>query len=187
MRHLKTLALSFALVLSSAGGAGASSGIDMNMLPDLGFRVATAAMVCFVIWKFAGKAAVNFFTGRRTGIEKELNDIETRKEKARQDLLEVEKRIAGLEKDRAAILADYEARGEALKAEIIAKAEAAAAHITSQAKQTVQNEIDSALANMREELAEKIIEAASASIAGSLNTKDQDKLLNSFLNKVVLQ
>lgn len=187
MRHLKTLVLSFILVLTAAGTARASGGIDLNMLPDFAFRIITAGLVCFVIWKFAGKAAVNFFTGRRTGIEKELNDIEARKEKARQDLLDVEKRIANLEKERAAILADYEARGEALKAEIIAKAEADAARITSQAKQTAQNEIDGALAAMRDELAEQIIAAASESLSGSLNAKEQEKLLNSFLNKVVLQ
>ncbi|MCC8193157.1 MAG: ATP synthase F0 subunit B, partial [Deltaproteobacteria bacterium] len=113
--------------------------------------------------------------------------LETRKEKARHDLLDVERRIANLENERKAILADYEARGEALKADIIAKAEEAASQITTQARKTAQNEIDKAVAALRDELADKIIDAAGESIAGSLSPKDQEKLLNSFLNKVVLQ
>ncbi len=56
-----------------------------------------------------------------------------------------------------------------------------------QAKQTARNEIDDATKAMREELAEKIVEAASTSISGSLSAKDQEKLINSFLDKVVLQ
>ena len=38
-----------------------------------------------------------------------------------------------------------------------------------------------------EELADKIVDAASRSIATSLSAKDQEKLLDGFLNKVVLQ
>lgn len=101
--------------------------------------------------------------------------------------MDVERRIADLEKERAAVIAEYEARGEALKAEIIAKAEESAKLIMTQAKQTAQNEIDKALSAMREELADKIVEAASESISASLSTKDHEKLLNSFLSKVVLQ
>ena len=187
MHRMKTSLLGFILILSAVGTANAAGGIDAEMLPDLAYRVITAGFVGFIIWKFAGKPAIKFFTGRRSGIEKELNDLEARKEKTRIDLLSVEKRIANLEKERAAILAEYEARGEALKAEIIAKAEATAAQITNQAKQTAQSEIDHALANMRVELAEKIIQAASESVSGSLDATAQEKLLNSFLNKVVLQ
>lgn len=187
MRSMKIYVLSFFLLLAGSGTARAAHGIDPAMLPDFAFRVITAGLVCFVIWKFAGKKIADFFTGRRDGIEAELRQLEERKEQARQSLMDVEKRIADLENERAAILADYEARGEALKAEIIAKAEAAAAQITSQARQTARNEIDNALAAMREELADKITKAAGESISGTLKAKDQEKLLNSFLNKVVLQ
>lgn len=175
------------MVLLAVGTAYASGGDETEKWWNFLFRIVTAALVCGVIWKFAGKKAADFFTGRREGIELELRELEERKEKARQDLLDVEKRIADLNRERAAILAEYEARGEAVKAEIIAKAEASAARITNQAKQSAQNEIDNALAAMREELADKIVDAASKSIAASLNAKDQEKLLTSFLNKVVLQ
>ena len=187
MRHGKILILSFAFVIAVSGVAHAAG--DGHSLPwdDLLYRIATAVLVVGTIWKLAGKKITENLTGRRDGIAQELDTLESRKEKARQSLMDVEKRIANLERERSAILAEYEARGEALKTEIIAKAEDAAKQIVTQAKHAAQNEIDKALASMREELADKIVEAASESISGSLSAKDHEKLLNSFLNKVVLQ
>ena len=177
------------MVLAAAGVALASPDGSGQQSPamNLFWRLLNIAVVVGIIWKLAGRKIAEFFTGRQAGIARELDDLETRKEQARQELMDVEKRIASLESERKAILADYEARGEALKADIIAKAEETARQIMTQAKQTAQNEIDNALTAMRDELADKIIDAASESIAGSLNAKDQEKLLNSFLNKVVLQ
>ena len=176
------------LLAASAATLAVSSGFEQQP-PAVNFtwRILNIALVAAIVWKLAGGAIASFFTGRRDGIARELDDLEARKEKARQDLMDVEKRIASLENERAAILADYETRGEALKADIIARAEETARQITTQAKQTAQNEIDNALAAMREDLADKIVDAASQSIAGSLSAKDHEKLLNSFLNKVVLQ
>lgn len=176
------------MVLLAVGVASASGGSDQQSpAMNLFWRLLNLAVVVGIIWKLAGKQIAKFFTGRRDGIAHELDDLETRKEKARQELMDVEKRIANLENERKAILADYEARGEALKAAIIAKAEESAQQIMTQAKQTAQNEIDNALAAMRDELADKIVDAASASISGTLSEKDHEKLLNGFLNKVVLQ
>lgn len=188
MRHFRTCLIALALVLLAVGGACASGGSDQQQpAVNLFWRVLNAAVVIAIIWKLAGKQISSFFTGRRDGIAHELDSLEARKGKARQELMDVEKRIANLENERKAILADYEARGEALKAAIIAKAEESARNITAQAKQTAQNEMDNALAAFRDELADKIIDAASTSISGSLSEKDHEKLLNSFLNKVVLQ
>lgn len=184
MRHLRIIALSGIMVLLAAGAAhAAGDGHPPLRWMDLFYRVVTTILVIAAIWKLAGKPAVKFFTGRRDGIALELDDLDARKEKAQQDLACVEQRIADLENERAAIIADYEARGEALKKEIIAKAEEQAAQIMNQARQTAQSEIDQALTVLRAELAEKIVAAASESIAGTLSAKDHEKLLNNFLTK----
>lgn len=176
------------MVLAATGVAYASGGSDQQSpAMNLFWRLLNIAVVVGIIWKLAGKKIAEFFAGRQAGIAKELEDLEARKEYARQELMEVEKRIANLENERKSILADYEARGEALKADIVAKAEDTARQIMIQAKQTAQNETDNALAAMRNELADLIIDTANGSISGSLSGKDQEKLLNSFLNKVVLQ
>ncbi len=183
---LRTLALSFLFVLTASGPAFAADGAPTNWI-DLLWRTVTIVLVLGVIWKLAGQKILTFFADRRSGIERELHDLEERKEQARAKLAEVEKRIANLESERQAILADYAARGEALKAEIVAKAELSAAQITAQAKQTAQHEIDQAVAAMRAELAEQITNAAKDALAQKLSPKEHEKLIDSFLTKVVLQ
>lgn len=168
---------------SPAGEHGFTGDQWLNLL----WRIATVALVVGVIWYFVGKKAVAFFRGRKSGIEQELHDFEARKEEARANLLDVEKRIANLEKERQAIMDDYRARAEAMANDIIAKAEERAAQISTQAKQAAENEIDQALAAMRAELAEAIAQATRELLADSLTPKQHEELIDSFLNKVVLQ
>ena len=182
MRYLRVCFCALTVTLVTAGVAFAAEAAHGHDWGNLAWRLLNLAIVVAIIWKLAGKKIAGFFTGRSEGIARELDDLEARKEKARQDLLAVEQRIASLESERASILADYTARGEALKAEILAKAEETARQITTQAKQTARNEIDVALTALREELADKIIDAASASISGSLKAKDQKKLLQRSLD-----
>lgn len=186
MRHLRTFIYSALLLTLTAGTAHAADGKPVEWM-DLLARIATTALVVGVIWKLAGAKIYSFFAGRRSGIAQELSDLESRKEQAGKALADMETRIANLESERAAIIVEYTARGEAVKAEIIAKAEASAAQITTQAKQAAQNEIDKALAAMREDIAEEIATAAEKALAGSLTEKDHEKLLGSVLDKVVLQ
>ena len=188
MRHLRILAVSAFVTLVCVGMAHAAeeAHAPANWL-DFLFRSITAGLVVFVIWKLAGAKIVAAFAGRRQGIAKELADLEAAREKAREDLMAVEKRIANLEHERKAIVADYTARGEAIKSEMIAKAEHAAAQITAQAKATAQNEIDKALDSLREAIAEEITAAARKELQESLSQKDHEKLLDRVITKVVLQ
>ncbi len=186
MRYTRLLLLSLFFIFIGADIAQAAEVHPTNW-PDLGWRVVNLALVIAAIWFLASKKIAAFFAGRKTGIATELADLETRKEKARDELAAVEKRIANLEQERNAILAEYRARGEAVKAEIIAKAEEAAAQITSQAKKSAQNEVDQAVAAMRAELADELAKAASEALAASLTTKDHEKLIDASITKVVLQ
>lgn len=187
-RSLRTGALTLALLLIGTAPALAADGhYGPVEWKNLLWRILTIALVIAVIWRFAGKAALAFFRGRKSGIEKELHDMEARKEEARANLVAVEKRIADLENERRAILDDYKARGEALAKEIVAKAEARAAAMDAQAKQAAKNEIDQALDAMRRELAEAIEAATREALEKSLTPEQHEKLIDSFLNKVVLQ
>ena len=187
LRHCRVWLLSTAILIAIAAPAHAAEAVHPLNWMDLVWRIITIALVIGVIWRFIGKKALVFFSGRRTGIEQELHDLEARKEEARANLQVVEQRIAGLESERLAILADYTARGEALHAEIIAKAHISAQAIAQQARQAARNDIDQALAAMRSELAESIAEATRAALAEKLTPQEHEKLLDSFLTKVVLQ
>lgn len=175
------MTLSFAVMAYASGDSG--HGPDWG---NFAFRVVNFIIFIGIIWKAAGKKIVGFFCGRRQSIEQELGDLETRKTEARKQLAEVERRIADLENERQAILADYRAQGEYIKAGIIAKAEKSAVLITDQAKRTADNEIKAAIDDMRATLADEIIAAASKQLQEKLTGEEHEKLIDKYLTKVVL-
>ena len=185
----RILCIMFLLAVFLSAGVVYASGGEAHepRWMDLFWRCVTIGLVLGIIAHFAGKPAKAFFADRRVGIEKELHDLEARKEEAKANLQAIEARIANLDAERSAILASCLAQGEAMKMQILAKAEAAAAVMTEQAKQAAQHEIDQAIAAIRSELADRIADTARGSFGPSLSSKEHERLLDSFLNKVVLQ
>lgn len=186
MKGLKITAAAAAMTLLITGVAFAS---DSGHGPDwtnFAFRVANFIIFIGLIWYAGGKKIVAFFSGRRQGIEQELNDLESRKGEAKKSLADVERRIASLEQERQAILAEYRAQGEAMKAAIIEKAEQSAVQITEQAKRSADNDIKAAIDSLRADMADEIIAAAEKLLQEKLTGEDHEKLIDKYLTKVVL-
>ncbi|MFI3271877.1 MAG: ATP synthase F0 subunit B [Pseudomonadota bacterium] len=187
LRITATAVLMTLLVTAMAYAEGHGEGGHHYDWTNLAFRVVNFIIFIGIIWKVAGKKIVGFFSGRRQGIEQELNDLETRKADAEKQLAEVERRIASLETERKAILAECAAQGEQIKDAIIAKAEHSAKLVIEQAKRTADNEIKSAIVEMRSTLADEIIVAASAKLQSELTADKHAKLIDKYLTKVVLK
>ena len=153
---------------------------------NLIYRCINFAIFIGVLAFFVRKKAVAFFKGRTQSIASEISTLEARKAQAQQDLADVEKRIANLETERLAILADYKAQGESQKAAIIAQAEKTAAQTAEHAKIAVRNEIDQAVEAIRAELAEKVVEATEKLLAKKLTPTEHSRLVDKYLTKVVL-
>jgi F-type H+-transporting ATPase subunit b len=161
---------------------------EAHAIPWTNFLWRVLNFIVFVgfLWKFAGKKAKDFFMGRRYQIETELADLDTRKGDAERRLLEVEKSIANIEQERAAILAEYRQQGEDLKASIVAKADKAAEQIKAQAELTSAQEAKVAVDQIRAEVADMVIAAAQTMLQQKLSKEDHQKLVDDYITKVVL-
>jgi F-type H+-transporting ATPase subunit b len=187
VQRFKIAITAFCIVLGSASLAFASGGGEAHeSWANLAFRIVNIALVLWCIWHFFGKKIVAFFKGRTEGIATEIRTLEERKADAQKRLEDVEKSIANLEGERDAILSEYKAQGETMKAAIIAQAEKSAEQITAQAKSTAQNEIKAAVEAMRAEMADKIVEATEELISQKLSAAEHTKLVDKYLTKVVL-
>ncbi len=178
-----------ALAISSVAFASAAEGhalFTAENVKDYGLRILNFVIFAFLLYKFAGAKAKDFFVGRRDGIKQDLDDLQSRQAEAEKELKKVEASIANMAQEKQQILDDAKAQGETIKAAIIEKAKNDAEALTEQAKRTASNEAAAAIETIRGEMAEMVIEAAEKIVAEKLSAEDHDKLVDDYLTKVVL-
>ncbi|XPV76111.1 MAG: F0F1 ATP synthase subunit B [Desulfovibrio sp.] len=193
MKRLHVIILSVVTVLATAAiayasGGDAHGGGEAHALPwgNYFYRVVNLLIFLFIIWKFAGDKIGALVGGRRKQIQVDLDDLQARKAEAEAKLTEVEASIANLDAEKQAILDQAKEQGEALKVAIIEKAESDAEIIKATAKRSAENEAKGAIDALRAEMAELVIEAATKSLEEKLSEQDHEKLVDEYLEKVVL-
>lgn len=182
-----TFILAAALVLCATVALASEGGGEHHLnWTNFVLRVINFVIFAGLLYYFGAKKIAAFFGGRRKQIETQLHDLDERKTKAEARLAEVEKSIANLAAEKAKILDEYRAQGEALKAAIIDKAEQDAAKIRAQAETGAAQEGVYKLRELRAEIAELVIEAAEKILKEKLSPEEQAKLIDKYLTKVVL-
>ncbi|SHN54644.1 ATP synthase F0 subunit B [Desulfovibrio litoralis] len=188
MKKDKVFLVLLALAVVSLG-AGLVHGIgeaNQSAVTNLFFRLANLFAFAGIIWYFGVKKMLVALKARRSTIEQELKDLSQRKLEAEQKLAEVERRIANIASEREAVFAEYKAQGEMIKKNIIAKAEATAKQITEQAKLTAENELALAIEEIRSEVADLVVENTEKMLKAKLNSEAQEKIIDNYITKVVL-
>ena len=153
---------------------------------DFAYRVVNFIIFFGILWYFTGKLIKNYFRGRRQNIQDTFDNLDGRREAAKQKLSEVEAHIANLEQERRAILDESRSQAEALKKNIIDDAKRQAEQIVAQARLTAENEGRSILSQVRSTMADEIVDAAEKLLREKLGPAEHEKLITNSLNKVVL-
>lgn len=170
-------------VWATESGGEASSAAAWK---DFGWRVLNFVLFAAIVYKLAGKKIRDFFSGRRQQISSELDDLQNRKSKAQSKLNDVEKSIQDMESKRKEILDQAQKQGESLQRGIIEKAHQDAEKITNQARVKAEQEMRQTMDRMKAELADQIIGSAETLIKEKLSKQEQEKLIDNYLTKVVL-
>ncbi|GAB7021961.1 F0F1 ATP synthase subunit B [Salidesulfovibrio brasiliensis] len=150
------------------------------------WRVINFVLFIGILVYAAGGKIKAFFVGRRSQIKDDLDNLQARQAEAEKKLKGVEQSIANLEQEKKAILDEAEQQGQALREAIIEKAKKDAEVLKDQAKRTAANEAKGALDDMRAEVAELVVAAAEKIVREKLSDAEHDKLVDEYLNKVVL-
>lgn len=170
-----------------SGAAFASEGSGTsNEWVNLALRIVNIALFIGIIWKFAGKFIKDALWGRREKVEAELKNLEVQKIKAAEELKAMQEKVARVEADCEAILEENRLQAEAQRKAIIEHAQAAARQITDQARKAAESEVRILVAEVRSELADLVTEAARKNLSQALDNAEQEKLIDKYLTKVVL-
>jgi len=169
----------------AAEGSGGNGFIPADW-QDFILRMINLVLFLAVIYMLAGNKIKDFFSGRRAQISDELQNMEDRKKEAEKKLQEVEKSIANIEQERQEILDQAKQQGEALKKSIVDKAHEDAERIRQQATVKSSQEFQQAIDYLRSELAEEVIKSAEQIIQQRMGKEEQEKLIDNYLTKVVV-
>ncbi|MDO5535935.1 MAG: ATP synthase F0 subunit B [Desulfovibrionaceae bacterium] len=180
-------AAAFVVTVLYAAPAMASEGGHELRWGDLAWRFVNLIIFAAILWHFLGKLCVKFFRGRRQGIQDGIDELTAKREAAQARLTEIEARIANLDAEREAILAESKKQAETLKEDIVKQAHVQAKQIVEMAKVTAESEANSIVQQLRATIADELIDATRENLVASLNKSKHEKLIENSLKKVVLQ
>ena len=168
-------------IICAAPALASEGGNEAPRWGDFAWRVVNLIIFVWLLWH------VNFFSGRKKKIKEGIDNLTDRRKAAEAHLSEIEAHIANLDAERTAILEESKQQAEALKQEIIAKAHEQAKQIVEMAKVAAESEGQNMIQQLRETIANELIEETRTKLLSSLNKSEQKKLINNSLKKVVLQ
>jgi F-type H+-transporting ATPase subunit b len=179
-----TALLLFGGTLAFAAGGGGHDGHKGWLATDT-YRVMNFAVLAIGLFLVLKKPVSQALGGRIRGIKEQLEELEEKKKAAEAKLAEYDARMAELDKEAEAMLAEYVKQGEDAKARILQEAEAAAEKLKQQASKNIEYEFQQAKADLKAEIVEKALAKAEAIIKEQINSDDQEKLVDEYLEKVV--
>jgi F-type H+-transporting ATPase subunit b len=149
------------------------------------YRVMNFAVLAIGLFLVLRKPVSQALGGRIQGIKEQLAELEDKKKAAEAKLAEYDAKMAELDKEAETLLAEYVKQGEDAKARILKEAESAAEKLKEQASKNIEHEFLLAKAELKAEIVEKALAKAEAIIKEKINSEDQEKLVDEYLEKVV--
>ncbi|MFK5954446.1 MAG: ATP synthase F0 subunit B [Desulfobacterium sp.] len=172
------------IALASSGGEHGAPASKGWVATDT-YKVMNFAVLMLALFFIARKPVAEFFSSRVKAIKDELADLEQKKTAAEKSLAEYAEKMASLDQESEKILETYVKQGEVAKQRILAEAEAQAAKLEESAKRNIEQEFKAAKLKLQQEIAEKALEQAETLVKELINSDDQDRLVDEYLDKVV--
>lgn len=148
------------------------------------WTIITFVIVLMILRWTAWKPILGALTAREEKIRGALADAEQARQQAKALLEEHRKQIAAAEDQVQRILMEGRALADKQRAEIAEKAQSSARHMIVQAKEEIQREKDAALTQLRSEVADLAIGAASKILDKNLDTPAQRSLVDAAIREI---
>lgn len=154
-------------------------------LKDLLYRFINFALLVIILFVALKKVGIKqFFVSRTEQISKRLDELKSGKEEAERKYRDLEQRLQEFEGKKKEMIEQFKAEGLAEKERILNEARARVDQILHQAEATVQQEIEAARNRLKGEVLTLATRQAEEIIAREMTEKDQDRLVNDFIERV---
>jgi F-type H+-transporting ATPase subunit b len=159
------------------------SGLDL-VLPEINELIAGViafTIVFVVVWVWARPAIARTLAARQEAITGQLKAAETTKVEAESLLTDYKKQVAGARDEANKIVEEARRTAESLRSETVARANTEAADIVRKAREEAAAEKERAAAAIRAEVASLSLAVAEKAVAGSIDAKAQQKLVEQYI------
>jgi F-type H+-transporting ATPase subunit b len=178
---LLLLSLGTGSALGASGGEGGTKGwVATDTWRVMNFVVLVVALF-FVLRKPISQA----LSSRIKDIREQLASLEAQKAEAEKQLAQYNEKLSQLESEAEKIVEGYIKQGNEAKAKILQEAQATAEKLQVQARRNIEHEFDKARQELQREVVEKSLVKAEETLKKAITAKDQDKLVDDYLDKVV--
>lgn len=148
------------------------------------WTIITFAALVVILGKFAWKPLVESLQQRERTVRESLERADHAKQEAERILEENRKQFSRAEAEAQRILNEGRAFGEKLKEELMEKANQQSRRMIEQAKQEIERDKESALAQLRNEVASLAIQAAEKILDENLDESRQRKIVDAYLKNL---
>lgn len=148
------------------------------------WTIITFLAAAFILRRYAWKPLLAALAAREEKIRSQLEQAEHAQAEAERLLEEHRRQLASAEEQSQRILREGRTLAEQMKADILEKANAGARTMIEQAKGEIRREKESALQDLRAEVADLAITAAGKILDANLDTPKQRKLVDAVIRDI---
>ena len=145
------------------------------------------SVLAIALFLIVRKPVAQALSGRIKGIKEQLEELEEKKKAAETELAKYQEKLAKLEGEADQIVEEYIRQGKEAKVKILVEAENAAFKLEEQARKNIDHEFAKVKAKLKEDVLTKALASAEEMIQKKIKAKDQDRLIDDYLKKVVAQ
>jgi F-type H+-transporting ATPase subunit b len=148
------------------------------------FTIINALLIYWFLRKKLFIPVTNFMENRTNSIENQLEDARQKQETASKLKSEYEQKLVLADKEGKKIVDEYKVKATSLSDEIIEEAKKEAALIRERAKADAEREMERARDEIRKQIIDLSLLAASKSIGEQLDEQKHHALIQEFISKV---
>ena len=148
------------------------------------WTILTFVIVLVILQRTAWKPLLTALKEREDSIRTSLHDAEEARHQAQKLLDENRKLLASAEEQSQRIIKEGRDMAERLKAEILEKANASSQQMVVQAREEIQREKESALTQLRSEVADLAITAAGKILDANLDPAKQRAIVDAAIRDI---
>jgi F-type H+-transporting ATPase subunit b len=171
----------FASAEAAAGGLQDLLKVEPALLAG---TLVVFVLFALVLGKFAWGQLLKIVDDREKSIREQVDSAERAAAEARDLLTKHQELVRNAGRERDEILSRAAKDAEALHSELASKARAAAETVVARAREQMQREKDLTIAELRSQVADLAVEAASRIVRSSLDERAQRQLVDDFVRSL---